>query len=205
MRVNRKKETPIVVAMLLIAPVLSAQAQGGTAKLVEQADSLGPKVERGNEKEPNGAVFGVATGVVEAPLEAVFRTVVDYNNYATFMPNFRKSKELSRRGNKAILYLEVAILKGAKTLWTNAKVYELKPRGKTRIIEAKMVKGKGNMGQFAARWELTPVDDRRTMVHFRVIVDPDLPVPDSLLDDQNMKAAYRAIKALRSKLGVSPK
>lgn len=192
----------VIAAGLCFAPRIDAQDAdpfGATA------ESLGDRVDRGNEKGPSGAVFGVATGVVNAPLTRVLETVVDYKDYASFMPHFKKSRELSRRGNNAILYLEVSILKGAKTLWTNAKVYERKPEGKTRVVEAKMVKGKGNMGQFAARWELTPIDSGRTLVHFKLIVDPDLPVPSSLIDEQNMKASSHAIKALRKKLGVAPK
>lgn len=197
----------VVGAALLMACVMPVRAQTTPPQTAaqKQATALGHRIERGNEPDESGAVYGVATGVVDAPIARVLNTVVDYKDYASFMPHFKKSRELSRRGNNAILYLEVSILKGAKTLWTNAKVYERKPEGQTRIVEAKMVKGKGNMGQFAARWELTPVDAKRTLVHFKLIVDPDLPVPRGLIDEQNMKASSHAIKALRKKLGVAPK
>ncbi len=205
MRVKKRYDCALLTILMVVGTVQFVHAQNEAGSPVEQAAALGQRIERGNEKEANGAVYGVATGVVDAPIEQVMQTVVDYKDYASFMPHFKKSRELSRRGNKAILYLEVSILKGAKTLWTNAKVYELRPQGKTRIVEAKMIRGKGNMGQFAARWEVTPIDTGRTLVQFRLIVDPDLPVPHSLIDEQNMKAASHAIKALRKKLGVLPR
>lgn len=138
---------------------------------------------------------GRAEGVVEAPLEAVRKIVEDYGGYEKFMPHFRASRVLSRRGSSALVYMQASIAKDTMTLWAQLKVTPKAPVGKTEVIEAKMVQG--NMDAMFARWELTPVDSNRTLVAFQLLMDPKVPLPASLVQSENEKATQKTIRALR--------
>jgi ribosome-associated toxin RatA of RatAB toxin-antitoxin module len=138
---------------------------------------------------------GRAEGIVNAPLAAVQKVVEDYAGYEKFMPHFRASRVLSRRGASALVYMQASLAKDTLTLWAQLRISARAGTGKARIVEAKMVQG--NMDAMSARWELTPLDGEHTLVAFQVLMDPKLPLPASLVSKENEKASQRTIGALR--------
>jgi ribosome-associated toxin RatA of RatAB toxin-antitoxin module len=111
------------------------------------------------------------------------------------MPHFRASRVLSRRGTRALVYMQASIAKDTMTLWAQLKVAPRPNIGTTRVIEAKMVQG--NMDAMRARWEVTPIDAQHTKVAFELLMDPKVPLPSSLVSDENEKATQKTIRALR--------
>ena len=143
--------------------------------------------------------WGHAIAVIDRPMDQVLPVVVDYDNYARFMPNFTKSKVLAQRGNRAMVYMEVSVAAGTFTLWGQFKLSETPVEGDTRVIEARLLEG--NMDAFSASWRLTPVDDgARTEVDFKLYVDPDMPLPSSVFSRENERAAGNTIRALSSRI-----
>jgi ribosome-associated toxin RatA of RatAB toxin-antitoxin module len=138
---------------------------------------------------------GRAVGIVDAPLETVLAIVQDYAGYEKFMPHFRASRVLSRRGSNALVYMQASIAADTMTLWAQLKVGPKPNMGAARVIEAKMVQG--NMDAMQARWELSSVDAGHTLVAFQLLMDPKVPLPASLVSDENEKAAQKTIRALR--------
>jgi len=138
---------------------------------------------------------GRAVGIVDASLEAVLAIVEDYAGYEKFMPHFRASRVLSRRGSSALVYMQASIAADTMTLWAQLKIGPRPNMGNARVIEAKMVQG--NMDAMAARWELSSVDPQHTMVAFQLLMDPKVPLPASFVTDENEKAAQKTIRALR--------
>ena len=142
--------------------------------------------------------MGHAQAIIDAAPNRVLAVVVDYSRYAEFMPHFKVSRVLAQRGPKAIVYLQAGILKDTVTIWAQLKVEASKQHGSTDVIEARMTKG--NIEHMTARWELTPLDEKHTLVSFQFLIDPDLPVPSSLVTNENVKASRRAVAALRRRL-----
>lgn len=159
-------------------------------------------VSTANLPGPNGGVdWGVAEGVIDARPADVVAILRDYGRYAGLFPHFEKSRVLSQRGADAIVYLEANILFGATTLWGQVRMSATSPAPTTDVIEAKMMRGKGNMAQLLARWEVTPVDEgRRSKVAFQLLVDPDLPVPNSVVSREMKNSAGMAFRALRKRV-----
>jgi ribosome-associated toxin RatA of RatAB toxin-antitoxin module len=150
-------------------------------------------------EEGSNISWGHAVGVIDNPIEEVLPVVVDYANYAHFMPNFTKSKVLAQRGNRAMVYMEVSVASGTFTLWGQLKLSEIPSEGSTRVIEARLLEG--NMDAFSASWRLTPVDGgARTEVDFKIYVDPDMPLPSSVFSRENERAAGRSVRALRARV-----
>jgi ribosome-associated toxin RatA of RatAB toxin-antitoxin module len=147
------------------------------------------------EYKPGSVRWGRAVGIVDAPLSDVLAVVENYAGYQTFMPHFKVSKVLSQRGLNALVYMQASIARNTMNLWAQMKVGPRPNEGETRIIEGKMVDG--NMDAMLARWEVTSIDANRTLVAFQLLMDPKLPLPDSLVSSENEIATKKTIKALR--------
>ncbi len=141
---------------------------------------------------------GRASVVLEAPADRVIAVVQNYAQYKDFLPNFEASRVLSQRGASALVFVQVAIMKGAAHIWAELKLKPRKQEGATHVIEAKMMKG--NVDHMEALWEVTPIDAQRTLVTFEIIVDPNLPLPSSLISDENRKTARKTLRALRERV-----
>ena len=186
-------------ASLLLCASLSLTQSSFPRAAGAQAQSAGPSFEGIAVKSlphPRTNVrWGRATGLVAAPFPEVVGMVEDYARYHTFLPHFRTSRVLSQRGNKAIVYMEAVVAMGTLKLWAQMKMGPVKSQGSTQAIEAKMMSG--NMKYLEARWELTPIDAQRTHVVFQLLIEPKLPLPASLLSNENAKASRQTIAALR--------
>lgn len=188
---------PLLAAAALLAAPAAASAQGSAAR---EAERLGDRVETSTHPSNGGVEWGEAVAVVDAPTAAVMRIVTDYARYQEFLPHFRRSRVLSQRGRNALVYMQASVIRNTTTLWAQMRVFARRPRGDTQIIEGRMTDG--NMDQFAARWEVTPLDGgARTLVRFRILVDPDLPFPSSVFTAENVKAARKTLRALRERAG----
>jgi ribosome-associated toxin RatA of RatAB toxin-antitoxin module len=141
---------------------------------------------------------GSALGVVDASVDKVMRVVLDYANYRRFMPHFQASRVLSRRGSDALLYIQVTALGGLATLWAEMRVRALEAATQTRVVLAHMIKG--NLAQFEADWQVTPINATQTAVLFELCADPNFPLPfaSGLVSDQNESEARSTIVALRA-------
>jgi ribosome-associated toxin RatA of RatAB toxin-antitoxin module len=187
----------LAVAGVVVAP---AGAQAGTTAPVS-AEIAGGGIESTGHPYPGTSTeWGRAVALVDAPYDRVVKAVENYGSYKDFLPNFTASKVLSQRGSSALLYAQVSVMKGAATIWAELKI-KARTEGTARIIEAKMTKG--NVDILQATWHVTPYDATHTLVAFQIIVDPDLPLPSSLVNSENRKTARKTIRALRARL-VAP-
>ncbi len=199
-----KRRTTIAVLGTLLGialPGSTVQAEEAAARSGARSAVASNQIELSNVAAPNGGVaWGRAEGVVQARAEDVLAILHDYPRYAGLFPYFQKSKVLSQRGNDAIVYLEAKILHGATTLWGQVKISSKAASSDKRVVEAKLMKGKGNIDQLVARWEVTPVNGgSQSRVVFQLLVDPDLPVPDMAVSREMKNGAGQAFRALRRK------
>jgi ribosome-associated toxin RatA of RatAB toxin-antitoxin module len=188
----------LVVGALVVAAVLPrlARAEGQQNKTTAEPGDQEPEIQVTGIAQPGTSVrAGRAVGIVDAPLDAVMAVVQDYGAYEKFMPHFKASRVLSRRGESALVYMQASIARDTMTLWCQLKVGPRPNVGTTRVIEAKMVEG--NMDAMHARWEVTPVDAEHTRVAFELLMDPKVPLPASLVSNENEKASQKTIRALR--------
>jgi ribosome-associated toxin RatA of RatAB toxin-antitoxin module len=195
-------QTPAAPAPAAPAPVAApapaaAPAAAAPSELAKAASKLpAGKIQVETAPFPNSEILmGRSLGVVDAPAARVAAILEDYSNYYRFMPHFRASKVLSQRGSSALVYLEAAAAHGAITIWVNMKLKAETLPDQTRVITGKFVKG--NVALLHAIWKVAPLDAKRSAVSFEVLLDPDLPLPDSLVNGENEKAARQSMKALR--------
>ncbi len=190
--VSSRANLPASIAHAEDAPLPQAVHAPAPARAIALANVPGPT---------GGVEWGRAEGVIDARPAEVLVVLHDYAQYAGLFPHFEKSKVLSQRGTDAIVYLEAKILHGATTLWGQVRMSSAALGAEVHVVEAKMMKGKGNMAQLLARWEVHPIDDgQHSRVIFQLLVDPALPVPDVVVSSEMKNSAGHAFRALRKRL-----
>lgn len=187
--------------LLTVFSVLTflASASLAPARAGAQTDESAPIATDSVAQSGTSVRIGRASGLVAAPIDEVFAVVSDYAHYTDFLPHFRASRVLSQRGSQAMAYLEVAVLHDTATLWAQVRLRARTEDDGRRIIEARRVDG--NVDRFYARWELEPTEGG-TRVTFQLGVDPGLPVPSSLVTDENVRFARKGLRALRRRVAA---
>lgn len=200
---KRRATIALLGTLLGVALTSSAvHAEDASARASDQAALRSGSIELANLPSQGGGVeWGRAEGIVQARTDDVMAILHDYTRYAGLFPYFEKSKVLSQRGEDAIVYLEAKILHGATTLWGQVRISSKAASSDKRVIEAKLMKGKGNISQLLARWEVTPTNGgSHSHVVFQLLVDPDLPVPDMAISREMKNGAGQAFRALRRRV-----
>jgi ribosome-associated toxin RatA of RatAB toxin-antitoxin module len=150
-------------------------------------------------------VRGRATVSVHAPIAAVRKAVLDFKHYPEFMPHYEGAKVLGRTADGARdVYMEVSALHGAVKMWTRIEMPKPVMDGDVETHESRFVDG--NVKEFKAIWRLKPVSAEETELSLELYVRPGIPIPSSLLNDENVKNAGRAVDAMRGHIeGRSPR
>ncbi|HEX7476822.1 MAG TPA: SRPBCC family protein [Polyangiales bacterium] len=184
----------VIVAVVLAGVTPSAHAGSGIS--VSAAVRAGGMDSNLAPAPGMNVQWGRAVAIIDAPVADVTAIVQNYAGYQTFLPNFEASRVLSQRDTSALVYVQLSVLNGARTLWAELKLRAHEGEGGTRVVEAKMMKG--NVSHFEAVWEVTALDAQHTLVAFQILVDPSLPLPSSMLSEENAKSARKTLRALRA-------
>ncbi|WP_437681171.1 SRPBCC family protein [Sorangium sp. So ce131] len=154
--------------------------------------------------EPTSAIdTGGAAILVKAPLATVRKIVTSYGSYKTFITPFDQSRVLSKRKGTSEVYLQVPILNGAAHIWTVADMSPPTKDGADEVITGRFKRG--NVADFRARWRLRAVDEHHTIVKLELLVAPKLPFPPSAVTAQLVRAADKAVTAVRNRAqGAAP-
>ncbi len=149
-------------------------------------------------------VRGRAKVIVAAPIDAVRARVLSFGDYARFMPNYSRSKVLGRtKTGEREVYMEVTALHGAVRFWVRTAVSHARKLGDVETYDLSLLEG--NVKDFRASWRLRPVDDGHTELELELFVLPRLPMPQSLLNAENVEGASKGVGAMRSFVeGKSP-
>jgi len=195
-----------LVALCFALPLISigGSALAQTGDPGRTAERLGGRIEAGREVAADSDIdWGRAVAVLDTPYDRVVQAVREYADYRHFLPFFTASRVVSSRGSSAIVYMEASVLHGTTTLWANMRMRVRDQNGEGTVVEGRMADG--NMADFRARWEVQPIDDgRRSLLTLRVLIDPDLPLPNSICSNENASTARRTIRALRRRLVTTP-
>lgn len=185
---------------LVIAATCGVLFSGAVGAGASSGLLAGPVVTRQVAETGSSIAWGEAEAELGTSIEEILPVVSDYAGYEAFMPNFRRSRVLAQRSTRARVYMEVSAAAGALTLWGQLDLRAHPEEGSdAQVVEATLLEG--NIEAFRAAWRLEPSEDgEHTRVAFKIYVDPDLPLPGSLISRENERAARRSIEALRTHL-----
>ena len=141
---------------------------------------------------------GLSIGLLNAPIDKVIPIVQDYGSFKDMLPFFKESTVLGSGGNRTLLHVKLDIAKGFVKLWGNLEFFDKTGKRGVRVIDGRMTEG--NMKIFQARFELVSVQDKRTLILVRLIVDPDIRIAkNSSVNKYNRVNARRFIRAIRDR------
>lgn len=148
-------------------------------------------------------VRGLATVRVRSPIERVRSVILGFARYPEFLPHYRACRVLGRTASGGSdVYMEVAALHGAVKLWTRVDVSKPSVAEGVETYEARFVEG--NVRDFKGIWRLKKIDDAQTDLAVEVFMHPRLPVPDSILNKENIDGARGAVLAFKARSERSP-
>jgi hypothetical protein len=196
----------VVVAMV---PAPRARAQGAP----DPASAVDPDLarlasgqsQRSNWQPPGtGDRYGHAEVLVAAPSAQLRKMVLDFAHYREMTGGkFHVSRVIGKEAGGTDVYFQIPVLDGMIMLWQVFRFQELKPLAPGwTMIEGWYVKG--NIGRGNAAWTLHAVDDMHTVLKFDLLVVPNVPLPQSLLDDGLRNAAAEAVESVRDRAQEHP-
>jgi hypothetical protein len=197
-----------LVLVALGALARPALAEGPSAPPAENAGLADPDLSvfadgrsfRTNFEPPGLADrYGRAQILVDAPMGIVHRLVLDYGRYKEFTGGrFHTSRVIGKGAAGTDVYFQISVLDGMIMLWQVFRFQEIRPLARGWV----MVEGfyvKGNIGKGNAAWTLRALDDGRTLVTFDLLVLPNVPLPQSVVDRGLRNAAGEAVEAIRDR------
>ncbi len=138
---------------------------------------------------------GGAAVVVHAPLPVVRSIVTSYGRYKDYVPTFEQSRLIGKKDGESEVYFDVPVLNGAAHVWAVLKMGKPVTTADGEVIRGRFVKG--NVDDFRTIWRLKKIDEQRTLVKLEILVDPDLPLPASLVTHHLREAAYKGASAVK--------
>jgi len=183
-----------------------APSARAVAVLPSPTSDASPGAPQADEPEPEAVTVpiegsellrGRAKVKVKAPLSKVREAVLDFGHYAEFMPHYKNCKVLGRTSTGARdLYMEIEALNGVMTMWAEVELPKPVMVDGVETHETSFIKG--NVKDFKAIWRLHKLDAETTELELEVFLEPGLPMPTALLNNENLKGAIKGVAAMRS-------
>ena len=161
------------------------------------AQPLAPEVAVRRIDAGDEQVFEVtASGVVRASPAAVWKVLTDYEAMPEFVPDLKKSKVMSRTGNRVII--EQAGV--ARFLFLSRPIHLVVQAAEEPISAIDITLVTGDMKVYACRWEMTALADGGTRVSYRGKMVPKFFVPGMLGSNIIRRDIERMMKAVLERL-----
>lgn len=149
-------------------------------------------------------VHGRSTVTVHAPIEDARKGILGFAHYAEFMPHYSNCRVLGRTSSGGRdVYMEIEALHGAVHLWARVDV------PKTTLVDGRETYPtrflEGNVRDFQATWRLRAIDASTTELSLEVFLHPKIPLPDGLVNDENLDGSASGVSAMRTRIEAAAK
>jgi Polyketide cyclase / dehydrase and lipid transport len=193
----------VASALALGALIAAAPAQASTPDPDATRISTAGHSLKWNWTPPGRAQrFGHAETLIHAPLAEVRRLVLDFGRYKEMAPSITTSRVVGHAPDGSTdVYLRMGVLNNTLTFWNVTRFAPLRvaPDG-NELVEGQMVHGKGNVDDSAAVWTLRPVGAGWTVLKFDVLLNPGVPAPQSLIDEQLRDSAMDVVNSIHDRV-----
>jgi hypothetical protein len=147
------------------------------------------------------ARYGHAETLIHAALPTVRRAVLDFSHYKELATSISTSRVVGHWPDGSTdVYIRMGVLNNTITFWnvTRFAPLRVRPDG-CEVVEGHMVQGKGNIDDSATVWTLHSAGPEWTVLKFDVLLNPGMPAPQSLIDEQLRDSAMDAVNAIQSR------
>jgi hypothetical protein len=184
--------------MLVVGLPGNAAAEGDSE--LSRLEAAGGKTLKWNWTPPGQSdSHGHAERIVRASPAQVIARIQDYGSYQSFAPwRFKTSRVVGHEGPATDVYLQFSALKGLVTLWNVTRFQPPRSAGPgVEVIEGRFVKG--NVKDVHVVWTVRGVGAGKTILKCDILLKPDLPAPQSALDEELRDAAQQAVDGASAK------
>jgi ribosome-associated toxin RatA of RatAB toxin-antitoxin module len=151
-----------------------------------------------------GERYGHAEVLINAPIDKVRAHVLDFAKYKDIAPaKFKKSRIVAKSGSDTDVYMQVPIMNGMVTLWSQARFSAPKVVGPgVEVVEGRNVKG--NVKDLHAIWTMRKLSEDFTLLKFDLLLLPNVPAPQAAIDEELRDAAMQAVDAIHDRAQGHP-
>jgi hypothetical protein len=148
--------------------------------------------------------YGHAEGLVNASPDVVRAKLVDFTHYKDLAgPKFKSVKVVDKQGQNTDVYFQLPIMKGIITIWYVTRFPPLRTGASGGIVEGTFVKG--NIKSMHIAFTVRPgADDKSSVLLCDLVLQPNVPAPQSALDEELRDACGDAINSVRRTLSAAP-
>jgi hypothetical protein len=148
--------------------------------------------------------YGHAEGLIAAPTDAVRAKLADFGHYKDLAgPKFKSVKVVDKQGDATDVYFQLPIMKGVVTIWYVTRFTPPKNSTGGDVVEGTYVKG--NIKNMHIAFTVRPgTDDKSSVLVCDLVLQPNVPAPQSALDEELRDACGDAINSLRRTMGLAP-
>jgi hypothetical protein len=147
--------------------------------------------------------YGHAEAIVDAPIADLRAAVLDFSNYKALAPDkFKTVRMIAKENGTVDMYFQVPVMKGLLTIWYVTRFPDhLIPDAKgTEVLDGKFVKG--SIDDMELELTLRSIDASHTILTCDLLIVPQLPAPQSALDETFRDAAGDAVAAIKKRVEV---
>lgn len=146
--------------------------------------------------------YGHAEALIAAPPEKVKATLTDYGHFKDLAgPKFKSVKVVDKQGQSTDVYFQLPIMKGMITIWYVTRFAPPRAAAGGEVVEGSFVKG--NIKGMQIAFNIKPgTDDKSTTLVCDLVLQPNVPAPQSAIDEELRDACGDAVYSLRTKLGL---
>ena len=147
--------------------------------------------------------YGHSEVLINAPMAAVRAQVLDFTHYKEFAPDkFKNARMVAKDGSNVDMYFQVPIMHGMMTLWYIARfggVHVTQPG--TEVVEGKYVRG--NIKDMNIVFTMRTIEPNWTILSCDLLLTPNMPAPQSAVDEELRDAAMQAVDAVKGRAQAS--
>lgn len=148
--------------------------------------------------------YGHAEGLISAPIDSVRAKLLDFARYKDLAgPKFKTVKVVDKQGQNTDVYFQLPIMKGMVTIWYITRFPPSRATGTGDVLEGTFVKG--NIKDMHIAFTVRPgPDEKSTVMVCDLVLRPNVPAPQSALDEELRDACGDAINSVRKTIGTAP-
>jgi hypothetical protein len=146
--------------------------------------------------------YGHAEGLIAAGPDAVRTKLLDFPRYKDLAgPKFKSVKVVDKQGQNTDVYFQLPIMKGMVTIWYVTRFPPSRPAVGGDVLEGTFVKG--NIKNMHIAFTVRPgADEKSSVLVCDLVLQPNVPAPQSALDEELRDACGDAINSLRKTIST---
>ncbi|MBX3263094.1 MAG: hypothetical protein KIS78_04550 [Labilithrix sp.] len=148
--------------------------------------------------------YGHAEGIIEAPTHAVRAKLLDFTRYKDLAgPKFKNVRVVDKQGQNTDVYFQLPIMRGLVTIWYVTRFQPSRATGGGDVLEGTFVKG--NIKSMHIAFTVRPgTEETNSVLVCDLVLRPNVPAPQSALDEELRDACGDAINSLRKTIAANP-